>query len=184
MQIEAYAVVSADDRITDEDGEMPLSLQSDAEWAFFQAGLDRADVTVLGRLSHDVTPNPRQRRRLVLTRSVPGVCRAEEVTVFWNPDGAPLDQALAAFGAPIAHLAVTGGQGVFDYFLSGPHRYTAFHLSRIDGVRLPGGTAVFAAVEAGTATAEAVLQAGGYDPGPRCQLDRRAHVVTWTRTPG
>lgn len=183
MRIEGYAVVSEDDRITGASGEMPAALRTDAEWDFFQSGLDHADVVVLGRFSHLVTPNPKKRRRLVLTRSVSGVQRDGEITVFWNPDTASLDAALEAFATPVTHLAVAGGQGVFDLFLSGPHPYTAFHLSRVDGVTLPGGTAVFGAVDAKGAAAEAVLQGGGYQPGLRRQLDTLAHVVTWARAP-
>lgn len=180
MRIEAYAVVSADDRITGPSGEMPAVLKTDAEWNFFQSGLDAADVVVLGRFSHLVTPNPRKRRRLVMTRSVPGVQPDGDITVFWNPDRSGLPEALAAFAVPVSHLAVAGGQGVFDHFLSAPHGYTAFHLSRIDSVSLPGGTAVFGKVQDGAATAHAVLQSTGFQPGPRRQLDDLAHVITWT----
>ena len=181
MRIEGYAVVSEDDRITDAAGRMPAALRSDAEWAFFQAGLDAADVIVLGRLSHEVTPNPKQRRRLVMTSSVDTVSAADaHRTVFWNPARTDLEPALTAFGCRIDHLAVAGGQRVFDHFLKGPHRYTAFHLSRIDGVRLPDGGPVFGDVGGKGLTAEDVLSAAGYRPGPRRQLDEIAHVVTWT----
>ncbi|MEQ9504920.1 MAG: hypothetical protein RLO80_01530 [Hyphomonas sp.] len=184
MRIEAYAVVSEDDRITGASGEMPAELKTAAEWNFFQAGLDEADIVVLGRFSHLVAPNPKKRRRLVMTRSVPRLQREGEITVFWNPGGSSLAEALAAFAIPVAHLAIAGGQGVFDHFLSGPHTYTAFHLSRIDGVTLPGGRAVFGEVEASGSAATALLQAHGYHPGPRRQLDPLAHVITWTPAPG
>jgi hypothetical protein len=84
MQIEAYAVVGDDDRIANAAGEMPEALKNDTEWAFFQAGLDAAQVTVLGRASQEATPNHRRRRRLVMTRSVRDL-RSEGDTVFWNP---------------------------------------------------------------------------------------------------
>lgn len=182
MLIEGYAVVSADDRITDVDGCMPPLLKSDAEWDFFQAGLDAADITVLGRLSHDVTPNPRQRRRLVLSRSTqPARPDATPQTVFWNPEQAELAEALAALDCPVRHMAVAGGQGVFDHFLQGPHRYTTFHLSRMESVTLPDGTAVFGDIEKKGLSAETVLRSAGYVPGPRRQLDHMAQVVSWTR---
>lgn len=181
LRIEGYAVVSEDDRIADVAGDMPPSLKSDAEWDFFQAGLDAADVTVLGRRSHDVTPNPKQRRRLVMSKAPRPPCSGTmPQTVAWNPDRMALVDALASFGRPVAHLAVAGGQGIFDHFLQGPHRYSAFHLSRMRGVSLPGGIAVFGDIGRMGLSADTVLQRAGYVPGPLRQLDRLAHVVTWT----
>jgi dihydrofolate reductase len=178
MRIEGYAVVGDDDRITDAAGQMPDALKNDAEWVFFQDGLDAADIVALGRRSHDVTPNPRRRRRLVLTRSV---ARAERQggVVFWNPAGASLEAAVEAFGCPVQHIAVAGGREVFDYFLPPPHGYTAFHLSQIEGVTLPGGTGVFSAVETGGLTAVNVLASFGYGPASTRTLDSGVHVVTW-----
>ena len=105
MRIEGYAVVGDDDRIADADGLMPDILRNDAEWAFFQEGLDAADIVVLGRRSHDITPNPRRRRRLVLTRSVASIER-EVDAVFWNPSGASSEAAVEAFGCSVQHIAV------------------------------------------------------------------------------
>lgn len=178
MRIEGYAVVGDDDRIADAAGQMPDALKNDAEWAFFQDGLDAADIVALGRHSHDVTPNPARRRRLVLTRSVARAERQGDV-VFWNPAGASLEAAVEAFSCPVKHIAVAGGRDVFDYFLRPPHRYTAFHLSQIEGVTLPGGTGVFGAVETGGLTAVHVLASFGYGPASTRTLDTGVHVVTW-----
>jgi hypothetical protein len=177
MRIEAYAVVGADDRIADATGVMPEALKNDAEWAFFQQGLDAADVTVLGRRSHDATPNHKRRWRLVLTRSVSGVERDGDV-VFWNPDKVGLSAALNQFDGPVTYLAVAGGRDIFDYFLTGAHSYTAFHLSRIEGVNLLNGTGVFKGVETGETAAD-VLTASGYKALPRQILDVGVDVVSW-----
>ena len=179
LRIEGYAVVSDDDCIADANGVMPDSLKNDAEWDFFQAGLDAADVSVLGRRSNDATPNHAARKRLILTRSVADI-RKDDLLVFWNPDSTPIETALAAFGSPVSHLAVTGGRDVFDFFLAKPYRYTSFHLSRVRGVKLPGGTGVFAAVDAGFA-ADAVLKGHGFSAGPLRTLDDGVDVVSWTR---
>lgn len=179
MKFEAFVVVGADDRICDANGQMPDALRNDAEWQFFQAGLDAADVTVLGRHSHEATPNHKARRRLILTRTA-GSARSNAREVFWTPETTPLATALAAFDHPVDHLAVAGGQAVFDQFLTGPYRYTRFHLSRIDGVILPGGRSVFSACETAGRSAEQVLRAHGYRPGPVQRLDRTASVVSWT----
>ncbi len=181
LRIEGYAVVSDDDCIADADGNMPDSLKNDAEWDFFQAGLDAADVSVLGRRSHDATPNHARRNRLVLTRSVEAV-KVDGLIVFWNPDACPLAAALQAFELPVSHLAVTGGRDIFDFFLTGEVRFTAFHLSRVRGVTLPGGTGVFSGVNRGQ-SAEAILAEAGYQPGPLQVLDEGVDVVSWTPAP-
>lgn len=179
MEIHGYAVVSEDDCIADASGVMPDSLKTEAEWAFFQAGLDACDVVVLGRLSHKMTPNPKARRRLVLTSGVSGAARQSDGSVFWNPSAAPLSEALALFGVPVARIGVTGGQDVFDAFLNGPRRYTHFHLSRIAGLRLPGGRTVFSGLEAARITARDRLEQAGYRPGAERWLDPVSSVVTW-----
>jgi len=181
MRIEGYAVVCENDCIADATGAMPEALKTDAEWAFFQAGLDASDVIVLGRKSHEVTPNPKARRRLVLTSRVENPHREDERTVFWNPKHAAIDIPLKMFGGKASILAVTGGKAVFDYILGSEAGFTCFHLSRVQDVYLKDGTKVFSALEAGGATAESLLKAKGYEPGEWRQLDDVASVVSWRR---
>jgi len=179
MQIEAYVIVSDDDMICDAEGVMPESLKNDADWAFFQAGLDAADVCVLGRLNHELTPNPKRRRRLVLTRSVEGIVRDKDAA-FWNPADKDLNSALASFEMDVNHLAVVGGQAIFDFFLSGSHRYTRFHLSRIAGLRIPNGRTVFSGVGgADGVSAEAILRRNGYSVIEKFKLDEEVEVESW-----
>ena len=64
LEIHGYAIVSDDDRIADASGAMPEALRNEADWAYFQAGLDAADWVALGRASHEAAPNLRRRRRL------------------------------------------------------------------------------------------------------------------------
>lgn len=180
--IEGYAVVSDDDCIANADGRMPEALKSEAEWAFFQAGLDAADVVVLGRLSHKVTPNPKKRLRLVTTSSVDEPQIDEEGTVFWNPAESGLDGALALFQTDVKRLAITGGQGVFDAFLSGEARYSAFFLSRMAGVRLVGGRKVFLQCQTEKMTAETVLERAGFCAKEHKVLDTYASVTAWRPT--
>ncbi|MDE3175476.1 MAG: hypothetical protein KGM15_05120, partial [Pseudomonadota bacterium] len=61
VEIHGYAIVSQDDRIADAAGIMPECLKNDADWAHFQAELDRADWIALGRASHEAAPNQRGR---------------------------------------------------------------------------------------------------------------------------
>src|SRR5260221_13855618 len=92
--IYGYAIVSADDCIAGADGRMPPELHNDTDWARFQAALNRAAVTVLGRLGHEQNPNALGRNRLVLSASALGVERRDDAT-WWNPASAPLEAALA-----------------------------------------------------------------------------------------
>jgi len=181
IKIEAYGVVCENDCIADAGGAMPDALKSDAEWAFFQAGLDASDVIVLGRKSHEVTPNPKARRRLVMTGSVEAPRWESERTVLWNPAGARLETALDMFDIKVTRLGVTGGKAVFDYFLESKAGYTAFHLSRMKDVYLHGGVKVFSALEDATKTAESVLKHYGYVPTGWKQLDEVASVVSWVQ---
>src|SRR5436190_9143364 len=137
--IHGYAIVSADDRIAGPDGRMPRELHSDADWALFQAALDRAAVTVIGRLGHEQTPNNLGRNRLVLSSSARAIERRADAT-WWNPAEATALAALNAV-APGGGLAVVvGGRRVFDLFLE--FGFDEFHLTRMPHVLMPGGIPV------------------------------------------
>ncbi|MEL7480352.1 MAG: hypothetical protein AAGJ29_02215 [Pseudomonadota bacterium] len=180
IHIEGYAVVCEADCIADADGKMPEFLKTEAEWQFFQQSLDRCEVVVLGRRSHDMTPNPKGRRRLVMTAGIKDVDQTDERTVFWNPAGATLQNALEPFETNVARLGVTGGQRVFDWFLTGPDRFHVFHLSRIRGAELIGGTPVFSKISL-EKRAENVLSEAGFQPGDTRALDAHATVAPWVR---
>jgi hypothetical protein len=78
-------------------------------------------------------------------------------------------------------LAVPGGRRVFDLFLA--FGYHAFHLTRAEGVLIPGGTPVFSACAQGESP-EAVLAARGLAPDDRQVLDPAGPVTltVWRRT--
>ena len=94
FRIEGHAIVSADDRIADAGGAMPPALHNEADWRNFQAALRVAAVVVLGRRSHELSPNPAKHRRLVMSSSVPGIERRPDAW-WWNPAGIPTAEALA-----------------------------------------------------------------------------------------
>ena len=77
-------------------------------------------------------------------------------------------------------LAVIGGPEVNQLFLE--HGLDAFHLSRVAGVRLPGGVPVFPDIGPAR-TPEDVLTAHGLKAGAQRVLDdaRHATMVTWRR---
>ena len=173
-----HAIVSADDRIADAGGTTPPSLRNEADWARFQAALDAAALTVLGRLGHEANPNRRRRNRLVLSSSASGVERRDDAW-WWNPAEASLAAALQAAAPEGGIVAVPGGMRVFDLFLA--VGYDAFDLARAEAVLIPDGTPVFSAVRTGL-TAEAVLAAHGLVPAERGMLDPAARVslTLWT----
>jgi len=182
-EIHGYAVVSDDDAIADESGATPRALRHEADWRYFQEALARAAVVVLGRLGHEANPNPARRTRLVLSSRIARLERSADGWV-WNPAGAQLAAALAAAAPGGGLVAVVGGQAVFDLFLG--QGYDAFHLTRIPGVRVPGGRKVFAACAAEGVSAESVLAGSGLVNDPVRPLDDAGRVLLglWRRTGG
>lgn len=162
-------------------GIMPDSLKFEADQHFFERGLDRVDVVVHGRHSHERQPRSYLHRRLILTRQVPAIAAdpSNEKALFWNPAGASFEQALAALGTPDGSVGIIGGTDVFGMFLD---RYDVFHLSRAPDVRLPGGRPVFPEVP--TRTPEEVLASHGLDRGQRQVLDpaKGLAIVSWQRS--
>lgn len=178
-RIEGYAIVSADGMLADANGVMPDALKIDGDQQFFHGSLDNADAVVHGRHSHEGGPNAANRLRLIVTRRIPGIARHPDnpKAVLWNPAGAAFPEAWDLLGHAGGLLAVIGGTEIFGLFLA--IGYNAFHLSRADHVRLPGGRPFFPQVPA--MTPEQVLRAHGYKQGPIRLLDKGKDVrlVTW-----
>jgi dihydrofolate reductase len=97
--------------------------------------------------------------------------------VLWNPADASFEESWKLLGVQGGTLAVIGGTEIFGLFLD--IGYDAFHLTRADHVRLPGGRPVFPQVPA--STPEEVLRERGYKPGQARLLDAEKNVrlVTW-----
>lgn len=181
IEIHGYAIVSDDDRIADASGAMPDVLRNDADWAYFQRELDLSAATVLGRLGHEANPNLRGRLRIVVSSSSGGLERRADGW-WWNPAAVGWDAAIRAALPAGGRVAVPGGRRVFDLFLE--IGYDGFHLTRAEGVHLPGGVAVFSACDEGR-SAEDVLSAHGLRAGPPSILDPTGPVslAVWRRKP-
>ena len=181
-RIEGFAIVSEDGMLADADRRIPPALVVEADQKFFHGSLEHAAVVVHGRHSHEGGPRADTRHRLVLTRSVPSLAPHPTLpkTLLWNPHGAPLEEAWAKLGAPDGMLAVIGAADVNQIFLE--RGFDAFHLSRVAGVRLPGGRPVFLGLGPNR-TPEDILTEHGLKPGPERVLDpaARATLVTWQR---
>jgi hypothetical protein len=167
IEIHGYAILSDNDCIADASGQTPEALRNDADWAYFQTELNKAAVTVLGRLGHEANPNPKRRLRMVLSSSSTGLERRTDGW-WWNPERLPWAQAIGTVLPEGGRVAVPGGRRVFDLFLG--IGYEAFHLTRAEGTFIPNGVPVFSGCNHDT-RAEAILSAHGLTPDPRQVLD-------------
>jgi hypothetical protein len=170
--IHGHAIVSADDRIADASGVTPPSLRNDADWARFQAALDRAAVTVLGRLGHEANPNRRRRNRLVLSSSARGIERHAD-SWWWNPAEASAEEALAVADPEGGVAAVPGGRRVFDLFLA--LGFDEFHLARAHRARIPDGVPIFSGIDKHRSAADVLRGNGMFTDGEEW-LDRDGGV--------
>jgi hypothetical protein len=171
--VHGHAIVSADDFVAGPDGLTPPELRNEADWLRFQAELDRAAVTVLGRLGHEANPNIARRKRLVMTSRAATLDRGEDGW-FWNPAGVTLGEALAKVAPGGGIIAVPGGQAVFDFFLA--LGYDAFELARAEVVKLGAGIKLLSGLGEGRTAADALREAG-LVAGPVQDLDPDAGVT-------
>jgi hypothetical protein len=167
IEIHGYALISDDNMIAAADGLTPPTLRNEKDWEYYQNALARSDLIVFGRRSHELEPNHRGDRRVVISRGVAGFARRADAW-WWNPEtyawATVVEELLPAGG----EVAAPGGQSVFDLFLR--IGYSAFHLSRKRGIALPGGRSVFSACAAGR-SAEDVLSDSGLHASERIPLD-------------
>ena len=169
LRIEAYAIVSSDGMIADENCLMPNSLKFEADQEFFDAALDQVDVVAHGRNSHEGQANSHIRRRLLMTRCVASLEREPHSSNvwLWNPAGASLEDVCGSLGLSKGTIAIIGGTAAYDLFLD---RYAEFHLCRAGKVQLPCGTPVFSQVGLGFSPDD-VLRNNGMEPEPARLLD-------------
>jgi dihydrofolate reductase len=183
LRVEGFAIVSDDGMLADSSGVMPPALLIDADQAFLSDALDHAAILVHGRNSHEGQPQSSQRRRLIATRSVHTTAPVPDApnALYWNSSGLSFDAAAALFSIDQGTAAILGGTDIYGLFLP---RYDVFHLSRMPGLRLPGGRPVFPGVPG--QTPEEILSAHGLVAGPRRLLDSAtgANVTTWRRESG
>jgi dihydrofolate reductase len=180
LRIEGYVIVSADGMLADASRVMPDALKFEGDKRFFTAALDRADLIVHGRHSHEGQPNSPMRRRILVTRRTAALTRDPSTpnATLWNPQGASFEQACDFAGVHSGTVAIIGGPEVFGMFLDS---YDTFFLSQAPHVRLPGGEACFPGVPA--RSPQQVLAAHGLAPGEPQLLDRAADVTVtpWRR---
>jgi hypothetical protein len=175
-RIEGYVIVSAEGMLADARHVMPDSLKFKGDAAFFNAALDRADLIVHGRNSHEGQPNSPRRKRIVLTRTIERLAGDPDNpnATLWNPAGVPFEAAGVSSGT----IAIIGGPIVFGMFMD---RYDTFYLSQAPQVHLPDGEACFPGVP--ERTPQEVLAAHGMKSGEPEMLDPEfgVSVIAWRR---
>lgn len=180
FRIDGYVIVSADGMLADAKHVMPDVLKFEGDKVFFNAALDRADLIVHGRHSHEGQPNSPHRKRIVVTRTVAGIADdpSNPKAALWNPAGASFEAACERAGVHSGTIAIIGGPDVFDMFMD---RYDTFWLSQAASVRLPAGEPVFPGVP--RQTPQQVLAGHGLKAGERQILDAANNVTVtpWQR---
>jgi hypothetical protein len=180
LRLDGYVIASADGMLANAARVMPDELKFEGDNQFFSAALDRADLIVHGRNSHEGQPNSPRRKRIILTRRVGTVAPdpSSPQAVLWNPAGASFEAACDVAGVRSGTAAILGGPDVFEMFMD---RYDTFWLSQARRVRLPGGEPCFPGVP--MRSPEEILAAHGLKAGEARILDRAndVRVTPWRR---
>jgi len=180
LRIDGYVIVSADGMLANAARVMPDELRFEGDKQFFAAALDRADLIVHGRRSHEDQPNSPRRKRIIVTRSIAAVAPhpPNPKATLWNPAGAAFEAACDHAGVHSGTAAVIGGPDVFGMFMD---RYDTFWLSQAPQVRLPGGEPCFPGVP--ERSPQAILAAHGLKAGEAQILDPAGgvSVTPWRR---
>jgi hypothetical protein len=181
LRIEGYVIVSADGMLANADHVMPAELKFDGDTKFFTAALDRADLIVHGRRSHEDQPDSPRRKRIVVTRRIGAIAPdpSNPKATLWNPAGATFEAACDFAGVRSGTVAIIGGPDVFGMLMD---RYDTFWLSQAPRVRLPGGEPCFPGVPAHSP--QDILAAHGLKAGEAQILDpaNGVTVTPWRRT--
>jgi dihydrofolate reductase len=181
LRIDGYVIVSADGMLANADHVMPAELKFDGDKKFFTAALDRADLIVHGRHSHEDQPNSPRRNRIVVTRTIDAIAPdpSNPKATLWNPAGAAFEAACDFAGMRSGTVAIIGGPDVFGMFMD---RYDTFWLSQAPRVRLPGGEPCFPGVP--EHSPQDILAAHGLKAGEAQILDpaNGVTVTPWRRT--
>jgi dihydrofolate reductase len=180
LRIDGYVIVSADGMLANAARAMPNELKFEGDKQFFTAALDRADLIVHGRHSHEDQPNSPLRRRIILTRRI-GAVESDPSNprgILWNPAGASFEAACDLAQVRSGTVAIIGGPDVFGMFMD---RYDTFWLSQAPRVRLPGGEPCFPGVP--EQSPQQILAAHGLKAGDARILDSAndVSVTPWQR---
>ena len=182
IRLEGYAIVSANGMIADSDCLMPNSLKFEADQEFLESSLDKAELLVHGRKSHECQAASHLRKRLLMTRCVTTfeLDPSAQNVWLWNPAGISFDNVCRELGVTEGVVAIIGGTAAYDMFLP---FYAAFHMCRANKVALPGGVPVLSAVRDGHPP-DRVLSGAGLKLAEEITLDPTHELrhQTWRRS--
>ena len=181
LRIDGYVIVSADGMLANAAHVMPDELKFEGDKKFFTSALDRADLILHGRHSHEDQPNSPLRKRIILSRSIGAVAAdpSNPKATLWNPSGAAFEAACEHAGVRSGTVAIINGPDVFGMFMD---RYDTFWLSQAPHVQLPGGEPCFPGVP--ERSPQQILAAHGLKAGDAQILDAADHVsvTPWRRS--
>ncbi|MCL2714444.1 MAG: dihydrofolate reductase [Alphaproteobacteria bacterium] len=179
LRVEGYVIVSAEGMLADANRAMPDALRIDGDQRFFRAALNRCDLVVHGRHSHEEHVTSPPRRRIIVTRRTAVLAAHPQETdaTLWNPAACSFEQACSFAGIHTGTVAIIGGPEVFAAFLD---RYDVFWLSQAEHVHLAGGTGCFPDVP--LRTPQQILAAHGMRPHAPQRLEQDVTVTPWRRS--
>jgi hypothetical protein len=157
VEVHGYAIISDDNMIAAADGLTPPTLRNEKDWEYYQRALAHSDLIIFGHTSHKAEPNTRGDRRVVISRGSAGLEEQADAW-WWNPARVGWSEVATRLLPAGGNVAAPGGQSVFDLFLD--IGFDAFHLTRAQGVTLPGGRAVFSACDRGLSAEQVLANAG------------------------
>lgn len=149
--VHGLAVVSNDGFIARLQSDVPKNWASPEDFAFLQSQLSSGGVCVMGRVTHKLFPNIRERKRVVFSRSigVPSLSQADPKTLFINPHRiAPsrllqlCENHLQHEGTGLPRIFVLGGTSIYDFFLR-KVGYDQFDLTRESTTTFGRGVPLF-----------------------------------------
>nr|WP_070959683.1 hypothetical protein [Hyphomonas sp. Mor2] len=180
-ELHGYAMTCRNDCIATSMGEIPDALQYAIDSKKFQTELDACAAVIMGRRAHETIPNPKDRIRTVMTRSVTAL-EHHEGGWRWNPATMTLDNMLTIAASAGGRIAVNGGQTTLEYFME--NGLNVLHICRAESIAIQDGLKLLAGCDRKT-TVDDVLREEGWDLAERRLIDLKAPISlsTWRRWP-
>lgn len=144
MMFHGLAVVSADFFLAQHKNHLASEWASAEDFRHLQKVLDKAHGCVMGRVTHDLHPNIKGRRRIVLTRSITAECITNHHTLFINPLTHDKTDFLEKIGNHSGgdRLCILGGADIYRFWLEN-HGYTCFDLTIEHNITFGAGIPLF-----------------------------------------
>ena len=178
-ELQGYAMTCRNDCIATSSGELPEALLSAIQGKHFQAELNACAAVIMGRRAHEAIPNPKNRVRTILSRSVTAL-EHKAGGWWWNPETMTLDNMLQLVAPSGGRVAVLGGQTALEHFLD--ENLPILNVCRAESIAIQDGLKLLAGCDRKT-TVDMVLQAEGMQLVERKLIDLKAPISlsVWRR---